>query len=105
MDGYGMKPLVTKKTIFQRKLDDKPIVVMMMLPEQRQRFNATRELFYETGIYEVMPQPDDHGRNCRVTHEVHFVVPRNGEAEVCVIHKGHVWHRETYGPDNPQYLP
>lgn len=104
LDGFKMKPLVTKKTIFQRKLDGKPIVVMMLLPEQRKRFGATRELFYKTGIYKKLDDFDDHGRNCEVMHTIHYVVPRAGEAHVSVIEKGRRWHNEAYG-DSPHFLP
>ena len=101
-----MKPLVTKETIFKRRLDGKPIVVNMMLHEQRKRFGATRELFFEVGVYKKMPQPDDHGRNCIVTHEIHFIVPRSGEANVAVVNKGHVWFNEVWGASTePHYLP
>ena len=102
-----MEPLVTKETIFKRKLDGKPIVVLLLLPEQRKRFGATRELFLETGIYKKYDECDSHGRNCEATHEIHFVVPRGGEPYVSVIDKGHAWHNEVWSATDkrPHFLP
>lgn len=76
--GKSMKPLVTKKYIFKRKLDGKPIVVELMTKEQRERYPATQRLFFECGIFEKI-QADSHGRNTRLTHIIHSILPRNGQ--------------------------
>ena len=73
-----MNPLVDKKYIFARKLDGKPIEIIMTTTEDRKRYGMTRALFYETGVFRKI-EPDDHGRNNELTHELHIMVLRGGK--------------------------
>ena len=89
-----MKPLVTKKYIFERKLDGKPIVVDIMNVERKERYNATRELFYETGVYKKLAAGAEFdglwgdGKFVRVMHTVHFIAPYEGQPIVSEIEVG-----------------
>jgi len=98
-----MTPLVTKKYIFERKLANKPIVVMLLLPEQRKRFPATRKLLFDTGVYKRI-EDDNHGRNCVLTNDIHYVVPRDSDAYVNVIEKGHAWYNDVWDDSEEQHF-
>ena len=93
--------LVTKKYVFERILADEPIVLDLMEVENRKKFIATREKFYEWGVYTVVA-PDNHGRDNIVTHTIEVIVPRNGMPHTTVIKKGHRW--ANVSPPG-QYLP
>lgn len=90
-----MKPLVDKKYIFARILAGKPIVLDLMKVENRRRYDATKELFFETGVFEhIDPAQDEYGHDTVVRHAVHCIVPRNGMPHVMVIDRGRMWRRE-----------
>lgn len=104
-----MKPLVTKKYIFERILAGKPIVIDMMTTELRQRYAITRDLFYETGVFKKLEPDEDgrfnHGRDTAVAYCIHVIVPKGGQPFVNEIKAGHEFAREVYGQNDTHHLP
>ena len=101
-----MKPLVTKKYIFERKLAGRPIVLNMMEPEDRRRYEATKELFFETGVFEYIDPGEERDRNdTLITHTIHCIVPRNGMPHVMEMEKGKTFSRMAYGGSNQFICP
>ncbi len=48
-----VKPVVTKKYVFRRKLDGKPIVLDLFDSDNRsEKFRATRKLLFDLHVYE-----------------------------------------------------
>ena len=103
-----MKPLVTKKYIFERMLASKPIVVDMFDQTDRLRYNATRELFRECGVFKPAKLNEngefDHGRDTELTHEVHCIVPKFGDPYVHVLLPT-TFASDAYGANNTHFLP
>ena len=100
-----MKPLVTKKYIFTRILAGKPIVLNMMEADDRRRYAATKELFFETGVFEYIDPTIERDRNdTLITHTIHCIVPRNGMPHVMEMERGKTFSRMAYGGSN-QHLP
>ena len=93
---------LTKKDIFARKIDGKPIELIMMTKEDRQRYNETRELFYETGVF-VRIESDDDGHDTRLTHELHIVVPRGVDPYLNKLEPMR-FTLDAYGENNYYYI-
>ncbi len=98
-----MMTKITKKYIFERKLDGKPIEIDMMTTESRERYNDTRKLFYETGVFRKIER-DDHGRNTEQTHEIHFTVSKGGKPYIAIIEPRR-FASDAYGENNTHFLP
>jgi len=88
-----MEPLVTKKYIFTCILADKPIVLDLMEIENRRRYEVTKELFFETGVFRYLDPTEHDGNDTIVKHTVHCIVHRNGMPHVMEIEKGQTWTR------------
>jgi hypothetical protein len=101
-----MNPLVDKKYIFTRTLAGKPIVLNLMEIEDRLRYQATKELFFETGVFEYI-DPTEHRdhHDTLITHTIHIIIPRNGMPHVMDMERGYTFARAAYGENNTQYLP
>ena len=65
-----MERLVTEKYIFDRRLHDKPIMIVESNSTKEQR-DECKETLWRTGIYRPMLE-DESGRNAVVTHCVRF---------------------------------
>jgi len=91
-----MKPPLTKKYIFKRKLDGKPIVIDLFEPENRREyFESTRKMFFDLGIHVYLVDDPDYA--WMTTHEIHVVLPKSGAPHTMVIQKGAKFeHRDQY---------
>ena len=83
----AVKPVVTKKYVFARKLDGKPIVLDFFDSDRRgEKFKATRDLLFDLRVHEWLH--DDPGYAWISNHEIHCILPRNYKPYTMVIRAG-----------------
>lgn len=82
-----VKPVVTKKYVFARKLDGKPIVLDFFDNDMRkEKFVATRELLFDLRVHERTINDPHIAWEC--THEIHVILPKDRQPHIMVINKG-----------------
>jgi len=82
-----VKPVVTKKYVFARRIDGKPIVLDFFDNDRRkEKFIATRQLLFDLRVHEWLH--DDPGYAWMTHHEIHCILPRNREPYAMVIKAG-----------------
>lgn len=79
-----VKPVVTKKYVFARKIDGKPIVLDFFDNDRRkEKFTATRQLLFDLHVHQHIHNDPDYA--WMTTHEIHVILPRNHEPYVMVV--------------------
>ena len=82
-----VKPAVTKKYVFARKLDGKPIILDMFDDDRRkERFEATRKLLFDLRVHEYLINDPVYAWIC--THEIHVILPKDHKPHTMVVNKG-----------------
>jgi len=82
-----VKPVVTKKYVFARRLDGKPIVLDFFDSDMRkEKFTVTRQLLFDLRVHEWLH--DEPGYSWVSNHEIHCILPRDHEPYTMVIAAG-----------------
>jgi hypothetical protein len=82
-----IKPVVTKKYVFARRLDGKPIVLDFFDNDMRkENFEATRQLLFDLRVHEWLH--DDPAYAWISNHEIHCILPRDYKPYTMVIKAG-----------------
>lgn len=88
-----MKPLITKKYIFSRRLDGNPICLDLMTAKNRLRLRKTWELLHTC---DIIVDIQDRNYSTIATHPIKFIVPRDRKPHTLHLPKGMKFTR----PDN-----
>ena len=82
-----VKPVVTKKYVFARKLDGKPIVLDLFDDDRRkEKMIATRELLFDLRVHEYIHDDPDYAWT--TTHEIHVILPKDHKPHTMVVLAG-----------------
>jgi len=82
-----IKPVVTKKYVFARKLDGKPIVLDLFDSDnRREKLEATRELLFDLRVEEHII--NDPYFAWMTTHEIHVILPKDRKPHTMVVNVG-----------------
>ena len=82
-----VKPVVTKKYVFARKLDGKPIVLDLFDSDRRkEKMIATRELLFDLRVHEWLI--NDPLYAWETTHEIHVILPKEHKPYTMVVRAG-----------------
>lgn len=79
-----VKPVVTKKYVFARKLDGKPIVLDFFDNDMRsEKFRATRKFLFDLRVHEHIINDPDY--TWMTNHEIHVVLPRDHKPYTMIV--------------------
>jgi len=82
-----VKPVVTKKYVFARKLDGKPIVLDLFDSDRRrEKLEATKELFFDLRVHEYLI--NDPRYAYQTTHEIHVILPKDHKPHTMIVNAG-----------------
>ena len=82
-----VKPIVTKKYVFARKLDGKPIVLDFFDNDARkEKYTATRQLLFDLRVHEYIH--NDPVYAWMTTHEIHVILPKDHKPYTMVVAAG-----------------
>lgn len=83
----NVKPIVTKKYVFARKLDGKPIVLDFFDDDMRsEKFRATRKLLFDLRVHENIY--DDPDYTWMTNHEIHVILPNDHRPHTMIVAAG-----------------
>jgi len=96
-----VKPVVTKKYVFRRKLDGKPIVLDFFDDDRRmEKFRATRRLLFDLHVHENIH--DDPNYTWMTNHEIHVILPRDSKPYTMIVA---AWTKFNHKDKLPTNLP
>ena len=91
----NVKPVVTKKYVFARKLDGKPIVLDFFDDDMRAaKFKITRELLFDLRVHERIINDPDYA--WMTTHEIHVILPRDHKPYTMVVAADTKFNHKSY---------